>query len=176
MTILHSVRILLCSALAVATTAGFSQGVSAKTEPGGDVEIVATMSNPSACVGADYLSVRIMVVNKGADAVDLDVSRLSTTAGFVALINTTEMQFRAQSLGSSADPIGKAKQTTIIQLPPRGFYDQEVRFSIHDVFFNQAGFYNLNLASSIRVGQDKQAHDVFSSNSLIFELRPCSSK
>jgi hypothetical protein len=117
-----------------------------------------------------------MVVNKGADAVDLDVSRFSTTAGFVALINTTEMQFRSQTFGNSADPIGKAKQATIIQLPPRGFYDQEVRFSIRDAFFNQAGFYQLNLASSVRVGQGKQAHDVFSSNSVIFDLRPCSSK
>jgi hypothetical protein len=47
---------------------------------------------------------------------------------------------------------------------------------INGPFFSHAGFYKLNLSSSVRVNRLSQSSDLFSSDSAIFELRACESK
>jgi hypothetical protein len=160
----------------VVSILGSSQTATPKEESKGDVEILAVMNSPSACIGAEHLSVRIIVTNRGGGPIELDESRLSTTVGFVALIDTTEMKFRTQTLGVNSDPVGKPKPPTVTQLSPNGFFERDIQLPIRDPFFSQAGFYRLNLSSSVRVGQSTHSHDVFSSSSAIFELRACESQ
>lgn len=174
MTILRYVRVSLAAMFVVVAVSGASQSTTAK--PNEQLEILAVMNSPSVCVGAANLSVRIVVTNTGEAPVELDVSRLSTTAGFVALIDTTEMKFRSQTLGVNSDPIGKASPSAMILLPPKGFFEKEINLPIGDPFFSQAGFYRLNLSSSVRAGQSSRSRDVFSSSSAIFELRACESQ
>lgn len=176
MTIQHCIRISLTAAFIFIATFVLSQSTRGKEEPKGDLEILAAMDSPSVCLGTDYLGVRIMVTNKGGEPVDLDVSSLSTTAGFVALIDTTEMKFRSEALGISGDPIGHVKPARVL-LPPKGFFEKEVRLPIRNAFFNHEGYYRLLLSSFVRVGQASRAHDVLSSdNAMIFELQTCESQ
>jgi hypothetical protein len=176
MTIRHYVRISLVAMSLMVATSVQSQSAPVKEEPNGGLEILAVMNSPSVCVGTDHLSVRIVVTNRSGEPVELDTSRLSTTAGFVALIDTTEMKFRTQTLGVNSDPVGKARPSAMVQLPSKGFFEQEIHLPIRDQFFSQAGFYRLNLSSSVRLGPSAQSHDVFSSSSAIFELRACESQ
>jgi hypothetical protein len=173
MTILQYLRISLIAAFMAVTVSALSQTAAAKEGPKGDLEILAVMNRPSVCVGTDHLSVRIMITNKGEEPVQLDVSRLSTTVGFIALIDTTEMKFRSQTLGVNSDPVGKPIPPATTVLLPNGFFEREIHLPIHDPFFSRAGYYRLNLSSSVRVGRSPRSHDVFSSSSAIFELRAC---
>jgi hypothetical protein len=173
MAILHYVRIPLLAMFMFFAASGQSQTATVKEEPKGDVEILAVMNGSSMCIGANSLNVRIVITNRGSEPVELDVSRLSTTVGFMALIDTTEMKFRTQTLGVNTDPVGKPKPPAVTQLPPSGFFERDIQLPIRDPFFSQAGFYRLNLSSSVRVGQASHSHDVFSSSSAIFELRAC---
>lgn len=176
MTIQRCVRISLATMFIVVATSMQAQSAPVKEEPTGGLEILAVIYSPSVCVGTDHLSVRIVVTNKGRESVEVDTRRLSTTAGFVALIDTTEMKFRTQTLGVNIDPVGEARPRALVQLPSKGFFEQEIHLPMHDPFFSQAGFYRLNLSSSVRVGPSAQSHDVFSSSSAIFELRGCKSQ
>jgi hypothetical protein len=173
MAILHYVRIPLLAMSMFVAASGQSQTATAKEEPKGDVEILAVMNGSSMCIGTERLNVRIVITNRGSEPVELDVSSLSTTAGFMALIDTTEMKFRTQTLGVNSDPVGKPKPPAATQLPPNGFFERDIQLPIRDPFFSRAGFYRLNLSSSVRVGQASHSRDVFSSSSAIFELRAC---
>ena len=176
MTILRNISVPLLAMFMVVTVSGPSQTAAGKEEPKEGLEILAVMDNPSVCIGTEHLGVRIVVTNKGGEPVELDVSRLSTTVGFVALIDTTEMKFRTQTLGVNSDPVGKPRPPATTVLPPNGFFERDIQLPIRDPFFSQAGFYRLNLSSSVRVGQSAHSHDVFSSSSAIFELRACESQ
>ena len=178
MTKSYYVQIVLMSVvLAVVTTSGLSQIATTKEQqPNGNLEVFAVMNSASVCMGTDHLSVHIVITNKSGEPVELDISRLSTTAGFVALIDTTDMHFRTETLGMNSDPVGKAGQPAITLLPPKGFFEREIHLRLRDPFFSRVGFYRLNLSSSVRVGQSSHPRDVFSSSSTIFELRACELK
>jgi hypothetical protein len=176
MTIGRYVRISLIAMCMVVATSVLSQNGSSKEEPNRGVEILALMNSPSVCLGADHLSVRLVVTNQGREPVDLDVSRLSTTGGFLALIDTTEMKFRHQTFSSSYDFIGHAPRPSITTLAPNGFFEKDIEIPIRDPFFSREGLYKLSLSSSVRLGPSAQSHDVFSSSSTIFELRACESQ
>jgi hypothetical protein len=173
MTILQYARISLIIAFMAVSVSALSQSATSKEGPKGDLEILAVMNSPSVCVGTDHLSVRIMITNKSKEPLQLDVSGLSTTIGFVALIDTAEMKFRTQTLGVNGDPVGKPIPAATTVLLPNSFFEREIQLPIRDPFFSQAGYYRLNLSSSVRVGQPSHPHDVFSSSSAIFELRAC---
>lgn len=172
MTIPRYISVALLAIFMIVTVSGLSQTTVGKGEPKEGLEILAVLDNPSVCIGTEHLGVRIVITNKGRKPVDLDVSRLSTTGGFLALIDTTEMKFRHQTFSSSYDFIGHAPRPSITTVVPNGFFEREIHLPIHDPFFSQAGYYRLNLSSSVRVGS-AAAHDVFSSSSAIFELRDC---
>jgi hypothetical protein len=155
---------------------GSSQEGTPKETPKQGLEIVAILRNPSVCIGTENLHVQVLVTNRGEVPVDLDTGRLSTTVGFVALIDTTEMKFRHESFSSIYDPIGEAPPPQITALPPKGFFEREMEVPIKGPFFSHAGFYKLNLSSSVRVNRPSQSSDVFSSDSAIVELRACESK
>jgi hypothetical protein len=152
---------------------GFSQTVKSEEAATEKVEILSILRDPSPCIGTDHLKVSIMVVNDGSEPLTIDASRLSTTMGFIALINTTEMKFRTETHGSSLDPIGNAHPVLPKTLIAKGFFVKDIDVPIRDPFFNQAGFYKLNLSSSIRVDQPSGSRDVYSSSSAIIELRAC---
>jgi len=173
MTILHDVRTPLITALMSVTILILSGTATSKEEPKKDLEILTVMTSPSVCIGAELLSIRIVIANRSREAVELDMSRLSTTAGFVALVDTTEMKFRTQTLAVNSDSVGKPSASATTLLPPNGFLEKDLQFPIRDSFFAQAGFYRLNLSSSVRVGRLSFSRDVLSSSSAIFELRAC---
>jgi hypothetical protein len=159
-----------------ASLPGSSQGETPKEARKQDIEIIAILRNPSVCIGTENLHIQVLVTNRGEVPVDLDISRLSTTVGFVALIDITEMKFRHESFSSIFDPIGKAQPPQIAALPPKGFFEKEMEIPINGPFFSHAGFYKLNLSSSVRVNMSSQSSDLFSSDGAIFELRACESK
>lgn len=167
-------RIPLLSMFTLVTLLVPSQPTAAK--PGEDLAIVAFINDPSVCIGAPHFSMRILVVNRGGETVEVEGSSLSTTAGFVALIDTTEMKFRNQMLSTNGDPVGRASPSSVAVLPPKGFWEKEIEIPIHGTFFAQAGFYRLNLSASVRAGPPSHPRDVFSSSSAILELRNCESK
>lgn len=168
----------MCFVLVMMSAAlpGSSQGGMRKEAQKQDLEIIAILRNPSVCIGTENLHVQVLITNQGEVPADLDISRLSTTAGFVALIDITEMKFRHESFSSIYDPIGKAPASQIAALPPKGFFERDMEIPIDGPFFSHAGFYKLNLSSSVRVSMPSQSSDLFSSNSAIFELRVCESQ
>jgi len=170
----------VCISVAAIFMVGVFSGVSSagtpKEEPKESVEIFSYLSSPSVCVGTEHLKVRIVVTNSGGIPVNLDISRLSTTVGFVALFDITEMKFRHESFSSIYDPIGQTPQPQITALSPKGFFEKDIEVPINSPFFSRAGFYKLNLSSSVRVNRLSQSSDLFSSDSAIFELRACESK
>lgn len=176
MTIPRYISVPLLAMFMVVTVSGLSQTKGGKGEQKEGLEILAVMDNPSLCIGTEHLGIRIVVTNKGREPVELDVSRLSTTGGFVALIDTTEMKFRHQTFSSSYDFIGHAPRPSITTLAPNGFFEKDIEIPIRDLFFSREGLYKLNLSSSVRAGQPPHSHDVFSSSSAIFELRACESQ
>ena len=168
----------MCLVLVVmsASLPGSSQGGTPKEAQKQDIEIVAILKSPSACIGTDNLHVQVLIRNKGESPVDLDISRFSTTVGFIALIDITEMKFRHESFSSIYDPIGQAPPPQITVLAAKGFFERDMEIPINGPFFSHAGFYKLNLSSSVRVNRLSQSSDLFSSDSAIFELRACESK
>jgi hypothetical protein len=175
MSISRYISVPLLGMFMVVTFTGLSQTEVGKGESKEGLGIFAVMDSPSACIGTEHLGVRLVLTNKGREPVELDVSRLSTTVGFIALIDTTEMKFRTQTLGVNSDPVGKPSPSATIALPPNGFFERDIQLPIRDPFFSQAGFYRLNLSSSVRAGQSPHSHEVVSSSSAIFELRACES-
>ncbi len=154
---------------------GSSQGERPKEARKQDLAIIAILKDPSSCIGAENLHVQVLVTNRGEVAVDLDSSRFSTTAGFVALIDITEMKFRRESLSSNYDPIGPDPAPRLTALRSKEYFEKDIEIPINGPFFSQAGFYRLNLSTSVRVNRATQSSDLFSSNSMIFELRSCES-
>jgi hypothetical protein len=154
---------------------GLSRGGPPEEARQQDIEISAILKNPSVCIGTENLHVQVLVTNRREVPVDLDISRLSTTIGFVALVDITVMKFRHESFSLIYDPIGQAPPPQISALPPKGFFKKDLEIPIKGEFFNRAGFYKLNLSSSVHVSGPSQSSDVFSSDSAIFELRACES-
>ena len=104
-----------------------------------DFEIIAILRNPSVCIGTENLHVQVLVANQGEASVDLDVSRLSTTAGFVALVDITEMKFRHDSFSSVYDPIGPAPPARVTTLLPKGLFKRDMEIPINSPFFRSRG-------------------------------------
>jgi hypothetical protein len=159
-----------------ASLPGSSQGGMPKETRKQDLDIIAILRNPSVCIGTENLHIQVLITNQGEVPADLDISRLSTTAGFVALIDITEMKFRHESFSSIYDPIGQAPPPQITALPPKGFFERDMEIPINGPFFSHAGFYKLNLSSSVRMNRPSQSSDLFSTDSAIFELRACEAK
>jgi hypothetical protein len=158
--------------MALASLLGASQKETPKDLPKDDLEIFAILQNPSACKGAENLRVEVIVTNRGEVPVGLDISRLSTTIGFLALVDTTEMKFRHEAFSSSYDPV-QAPSPSITTLPPNGFFRRDMEIPINSSFFSRAGFYKVNLSSVVRVNQSSQSRDLYGSSTAIFELRAC---
>ena len=172
-------RIVVLSIAYVSVAVSVSWGFKAETPdqtPKEDLEIFALLRSPEACIGADHLSARIIVINRGEVPVELDLSRLSLTFGFVALIDIAEMKFRHEAFSSSYDRIGQAPPAVIAKLPAHGFLERGIEIPFHSAPTDHAGFYKINISSSVRVNQTTGYRDVFASSGAIFELHSCDAR
>lgn len=134
------------------------------------IRIETVLENPVVCRTAGSLHLRLTLLNEGSEDVIIDSNRLSYTAGFIALIDTSQMTFRNDAIAISGDDIGRQPPPSKQTIHPKGFFSMPISIALQNKLFVTDGYYRLNVASSVAANSPAS---VEASSTFLFQIRSC---
>jgi hypothetical protein len=137
------------------------------------IEVRVILRASSVCSGSSAVPGEVIVVNRTDSPITLDVANFTMAFGYVALVNTENMQRRLEALAVQQDPMGPRKSNTQVQLQPREAYVSGFDFPLRGPFFKTNGFYRLTASSSLPVSYESKTENVSTSSDSVFEIKPC---
>jgi hypothetical protein len=136
----------------------------------GVLKLVTSLASVTVCRSDPTITLQATVLNGTDHVVEIDTSRLSSTVGFVALIDTEQMQFRHEAQSSTEDAIGAPQISQFVKIAPHGYYTTEMNVVLPKALFTTEGFYKMNVATTVPM---REHRDVSSSNSFVLQMRSC---
>ncbi len=145
---------------------------SSKTKPSakGIVKLATSIASATVCSSVPRVVLQTRVLNGTDHVLEIDRSHISSTIGFVALIDTEQMQFRHEAELSSEDKMGRPSNPLFVKIAPQGFYATEMNVLLPKELFNTTGFYKMNVATTVST---RKHQDLYSSNSFILQMKSC---
>jgi hypothetical protein len=145
---------------------------SSETEPSGKgiVKLATSLASVTVCRSISTVVLQTQVLNGTDHVVEIDTSRISSTVGFVALIDTEQMQFRHEAQSSNGDAMGSPSNPLFVKIAPQGFYATETTVLLPKELFKTDGFYKMNVATT---ASTREHRDLSSSNSFLLQMKSC---